>query len=110
MADTVGVQTSNGSAPPHQRAPAVPATRATRGGTPDAATVVRTFRVVTANVQSFPRNALTLDQAREDLRANAADGDLVLLQEIDQRYRRLVLDEFPADTWHVYFGPRGNHS
>jgi GH25 family lysozyme M1 (1,4-beta-N-acetylmuramidase) len=71
---------------------------------------VRTLRVLTANVQSFPKTAITLDQAREDLRANADDGDIVLLQEIDSRYRRIVLEEFPSAAWHVYFGPRANHS
>ncbi|WP_374454976.1 GH25 family lysozyme [Nocardioides sp.] len=68
------------------------------------------MRVLTANVQSFPQTAITLDEAREDLRANARDGDLVLMQEIDSRYRRIVLEEFPSTDWHVYFGPRENHS
>jgi GH25 family lysozyme M1 (1,4-beta-N-acetylmuramidase) len=71
---------------------------------------VRIFRVLSANVQSFPRTAITLAEAREDLRANAADGDLVLLQEIDSRYRRLVAEEFPSTDWHVFYGPRENHS
>lgn len=91
-------------------APPAPLARPAAEGAGPPQQAVRTFRLLTANVQSFPRTALTLDQAREDLRANAADGDLVLLQEIDSRYRRIVLEEFPSNEWHVHFGPRENHS
>ncbi|TGN65872.1 hypothetical protein EXE59_19385 [Nocardioides eburneiflavus] len=110
MAEKVDVLTSNGAAPPGMPAPPVPTTRSSRAGTTAKASAVRTFRVLTANVQSFPRTAITLAQAREDLRANARDGDLVLLQEIDQRYRRVVLDEFPATDWHVFYGPKDNRA
>jgi GH25 family lysozyme M1 (1,4-beta-N-acetylmuramidase) len=110
MAEKVDVLTSNGAAPPGLPAPPVPTARASSGTTTATASAVRTFRVLTANVQSFPRTAITLAQAREDLRANARDGDLVLLQEIDQRYRRVVLDEFPATDWHVFYGPKDNRA
>jgi GH25 family lysozyme M1 (1,4-beta-N-acetylmuramidase) len=108
MAEKVDVLTSNGAAPPGLPAPPLPTARAASGATTTKASAVRTFRVLTANVQSFPRTAITLAQAREDLRANAADGDLVLLQEIDERYRRVVLDEFPTTDWHVFYGPKDN--
>ena len=66
------------------------------------------FRVVTANVQSFPDDAITLAQALEDLQRNAADGDLVLLQEIATRYRPLVQSAFPSPEWAVYYGRSDN--
>ena len=50
-------------------------------------TKVAPLRVVTANVQSFPEDALTSAQALDDLTRNAEIGDLVLLQEIASRYR-----------------------
>jgi GH25 family lysozyme M1 (1,4-beta-N-acetylmuramidase) len=106
MTKDLDLLTANGAAP----GAAVPAARTTHDTPSTTASAVRTFRVVTANVQSFPKDAISLEQARADLRANAADGDLVLLQEIDQRYRRLVADEFPANDWHVFYGPRENHS
>jgi GH25 family lysozyme M1 (1,4-beta-N-acetylmuramidase) len=109
MTEQTTVLTTNGllSAAP---APPVPLARPARDATSPPPATVRTMRVLTANVQSFPRTAMSLQQAREDLRANAADGDLVLMQEIDSRYRRIVLEEFPAAEWHVFFGPRANHS
>jgi GH25 family lysozyme M1 (1,4-beta-N-acetylmuramidase) len=110
MAEKVDVLTSNGAAPPGLPAPPVPSARPARGGTNLKASAVRTFRVLTANVQSFPRTAITLAQAREDLQANAVDGDLVMLQEIDQRYRRIVEDEFPSTDWHVFYGTKDNRS
>lgn len=110
MSEKVDLLTANGAAPAGVPPPPVPAVRSSRDVQGTTGTAVRTFRVLTANVQSFPRTAITLEQAREDLRANAADGDLVLLQEIDQRYRRIVLEEFPSSDWHVFFGPRENHS
>jgi GH25 family lysozyme M1 (1,4-beta-N-acetylmuramidase) len=110
MAEKVDVLTSNGTAPPGLPAPPVPTARSSHGGTDLKASAVRTFRVLTANVQSFPRTAITLAQAREDLRANAVDGDLVLLQEIDQRYRRVVADEFPSTDWHVHYGTKDNRA
>jgi GH25 family lysozyme M1 (1,4-beta-N-acetylmuramidase) len=66
------------------------------------------LRVVTANVQSFPEDALTQAQALDDLRRNADIGDLVLLQEIATRYRPLVAQAFPASDWHVYYGRADN--
>ncbi len=110
MAEQLGVLTTNGAAPAAPAPPPAPAVLAPRTGAEPTASGVRTFRVLSANVQSFPRTAISLDQARADLRANAADGDLVLLQEIDSRYRRLVADEFPGTDWHVFYGPRENHS
>src|SRR5262245_25167303 len=67
------------------------------------------LRVVTANVQSFPDNAITQDQALEDLTRNAGVGDLVLLQEIASRYRPLVRRAFPASEWAVFYG-RGDNT
>lgn len=108
MAEKIDVLTTNGASPAGPSAPPVPTARSSDGGTPTTASAVRTFRVLTANVQSFPRTAITVAEARQDLRANAADGDLVLLQEIDQRYRRIVADEFPSADWHVFYGPKDN--
>jgi len=71
---------------------------------------VAPLRVVTANVQSFPEDALTLDQALDDLTRNAEIGDLVLLQEIATRYRPLVERAFPTDQWIVYYGADDNAS
>lgn len=68
------------------------------------------LRVVTANVQSFPVDALTSTQALEDLRRNAEIGDLVLLQEIASRYRPLVATAFPAPEWQVYYGRPDNQT
>jgi GH25 family lysozyme M1 (1,4-beta-N-acetylmuramidase) len=81
------------------------AARARAGDTPPA---VGPFRVVTANVQSFPDDAITPAQALEDLQRNAADGDLVLLQEIVSRYRPLVQSAFPSSEWVVYYGRPDN--
>jgi GH25 family lysozyme M1 (1,4-beta-N-acetylmuramidase) len=67
------------------------------------------FRVLTANVQSVPEHAITLAQAHEDLRKNADAADLVLLQEIADRYRPLVKDAFPTSDWEVYYGADDNH-
>ena len=75
-----------------------------------ARTSARQIRVITANVQSFPEDAITLDQAAEDLRRNAADGDLVLLQEIAPRYVPLVAQAFPAPEWEVFFGKSDNRA
>ena len=61
-------------------------------------------RIVTANVQSFPEDAITPEQALADLTANAAIGDIVLLQEIVARYRPLARRAFPAPEWEVYYG------
>ena len=66
------------------------------------------FRIVTANVQSFPVNAISLAEAHDDLRRNAADGDVVLLQEIAARYKTLVQMAFPASEWVVYYGRSDN--
>lgn len=68
------------------------------------------IRVVTANVQSFPDNALTPAQALEDLTRNAGIGDIVLLQEIAPRYRALVQQAFPAAEWFVFYGRGDNTS
>src|SRR5690349_6694253 len=76
-------------------------TRSNEPGTAD-------FRVVSANIQSFPDDALTLAEAEEDLRRNAAAGDLVLLQEIAPRYRPLVAAAFPASEWEVFYGADDN--
>ena len=73
-------------------------------------TKVAPLRVVTANVQSFPEDALTLDQALDDLTRNAEIGDLVLLQEIAARYRPLVERAFPTGDWTVYYGRPDNAS
>ena len=67
-----------------------------------------TLRVITANVQSFPENAITLDQALEDLRRNAEVGDIVLLQEIAARYHPLVEEAFPEAEWEVFYGRNDN--
>ncbi len=67
------------------------------------------FRVMTANVQSFPVRAITPGEALEDLRKNAADADLVFLQEIVARYRPLVSESFAAPDWEVYYGKTDNH-
>lgn len=72
------------------------------------ATTSAPFRVITANVQSFPEDALTTEQALADLTLNAADGDLVLLQEIAPRYRPLVQVAFPSSDWEVYYGKVDN--
>src|SRR5262245_42808948 len=66
------------------------------------------FRVLTANVQSFPENAMTLAEALEDLRRNADSGDIVLLQEIAERYQDLVAKAFPAADWEVFYGHQDN--
>ena len=66
------------------------------------------YRIVTANVQSFPVNAISLAEALDDLRRNAADGDVVLLQEIAARYKTLVQMAFPAADWVVYYGRSDN--
>ena len=110
MAEHVDVLASNGLVTEDLVVTPVPAPRQTPVSTSSVPTARRTFRVLTANVQSVPRTALTLVQARADLRANAADGDLVMLQEIDSRYRRIVAEEFPDSEWHVFFGPADNHS
>jgi GH25 family lysozyme M1 (1,4-beta-N-acetylmuramidase) len=110
MADHGDVLTSNGLVTEELVVTPVPAPRPTPDAPTTVATARKTFRVITANVQSVPRTALTLGQAREDLRANAADGDLVMLQEIDSRYRRIVAEEFPSTDWHVFFGPPDNRS
>ena len=91
--------------------PATPAPRRTprrRPATGSAASVAGPFRVVTANVQSFPVNAMSLAEALDDLRRNAADGDVVLLQEIAARYKTLVQMAFPAADWVVYYGRSDN--
>jgi GH25 family lysozyme M1 (1,4-beta-N-acetylmuramidase) len=110
MADHADVLASNGLVTEDLVVTPVPAPRQAPVSTAIAPTARKTFRVLTANVQSFPRTAMTLAQARADLRANAADGDLVMLQEIDSRYRKIVAEEFPAAEWHVFFGPADNHS
>jgi len=66
------------------------------------------FRVLTANVQSFPESAMAPEQALDDLKRNADDADLVFLQEIADRYRPLVGDAFPAPEWQVFYGNRTN--
>jgi GH25 family lysozyme M1 (1,4-beta-N-acetylmuramidase) len=66
------------------------------------------LRVITANVQSFPQHALSLAEAKEDLRRNAEAGDLVLLQEIVDRYRPLVARAFPDREWEVFYGHPDN--
>src|SRR4051812_21208674 len=66
------------------------------------------FRVLTANVQSFPENALTLTEAEEDLKSNAEAADIVLLQEIAARYQHLVKRAFPEAEWEVFFGADDN--
>ena len=90
---TVAVDGAPGRAPRPSTAPTPPA---------------GPFRVVTANVQSFPDDAISLPQALDDLQRNAADGDLVLLQEIASRYRPLVQSAFPAAEWVVYYGRSDN--
>ena len=66
------------------------------------------FRIVTANIQSFPADAMTDAQALEDLRENAEVADIVLLQEIAPRYKPLVAQAFPAAEWEVFFGADDN--
>lgn len=66
------------------------------------------FRILTANVQSVPENAITTDQALMDLARNAADAELVLLQEIAFRYQPLLRDAFPSPEWEVYYGKSDN--
>ena len=66
------------------------------------------FRVLTANIQSVPEDAITLGQASEDLRRNAKAADIVLLQEIADRYHDLVVKAFPEPEWEVFFGDNGN--
>lgn len=110
MADHSDVLASNGLVTEELVITPVPAPRPTPAAPTTVGTASKTFRVLTANVQSVPRTALTLGQAREDLRANAAAGDLVMLQEIDTRYRRIVAEEFPSTDWHVFFGPPDNRS
>lgn len=66
-------------------------------------------RVLTANVQSFPDHALTLDEAQDDLKRNADVADIVLLQEIADRYRPLVERAFPSPEWEVFYGRIGNN-
>jgi GH25 family lysozyme M1 (1,4-beta-N-acetylmuramidase) len=73
-----------------------------------ATTAVADVRVLTANVQSFPADAMTRDQALEDLRRNAEVADVVLLQEIAERYRPLVAEAFPVADWEVYYGAEDN--
>ena len=82
--------------------------RTTRRRVAAGAATAGPFRIVTANVQSFPVNAISLAEALDDLRRNAADGDLVLLQEIAARYRTLVQMAFPASEWVVYYGRSDN--
>jgi hypothetical protein len=72
------------------------------------ATVSAPFRVMTANVQSFPDRAITAEQALTDLTRNASDADLVLMQEIVTRYRPLVQSAFPSSAWEVYYGKQDN--
>ncbi|WP_372728201.1 GH25 family lysozyme [Nocardioides sp.] len=67
-------------------------------------------RVVSANVQSFPRSALSELQALDDLVRNAGCGDLVFLQEIAEHYRPLVAQAFPSAGWEVYYGPDDNQT
>ncbi len=67
------------------------------------------FRVLTANVQSFPDHALTLDEAQDDLKRNADVADIVLLQEIADRYRPLVERAFPSPEWEVFYGRKDNN-
>lgn len=45
------------------------------------------FRILTANVQSVPEDAITPDQALVDLAGHAADAELVPLQEVAFRYQ-----------------------
>ncbi|MFC7495912.1 MULTISPECIES: GH25 family lysozyme [unclassified Nocardioides] len=71
-------------------------------------TATAPFRIITANVQSFPPDAMTTQQALADLTSNAADGDLVLLQEIAPSYRPLVQEAFPSPEWDVYYGKVDN--
>ena len=87
-------------------APAKKATAA--NGTEPSARTSTEFRVMTANIQSFPPDALTLDEALEDLRDNAAVADIVLLQEIAPQYRPLVAKAFPETDWEVFFGAPDN--
>ncbi len=70
--------------------------------------VTRPFRVLTANVRSVPDDALSFDEVLEDLQRNAADGDLVFLQDIDPRFRKLVKQAFPRAEWDVFFGKGAN--
>ena len=72
------------------------------------AVVSAPFRILTANVQSVPENAISTDQALMDLARNAADADLVLLQEIAFRYQPLIRDAFPSPEWEVYYGKDDN--
>jgi GH25 family lysozyme M1 (1,4-beta-N-acetylmuramidase) len=94
--------TPAGGSPGGTRSQSVTAGRPRRAG--KAAVAGAPFRFLTANIQSFPEDALTLEQALSDLRLDAADGDLVLLQEIATRYRPLVQEAFPAPEWEVFFG------
>src|SRR4051794_41170964 len=66
------------------------------------------FRVMTANIQSFPPDALTLAEAADDLRRNADAADIVLLQEIAAHSRPLVADASPSAEWEVFFGADDN--
>ena len=105
------VRTAGGALAAVPSPPAAPAPRRTprrRPASGAAASVAGPFRVVTANVQSFPVNAISLAEALDDLRRNAADGDLVLLQEIAARYKTLVQMAFPAAEWVVYYGRSDN--
>ena len=99
---------TNGTVPAARKA--MPRASSIRAGKTVAPTAVRTIRILTANVQSFPEDAISLTQAHEDLRKNAAVGDIVMLQEIDHRYRKLVRQEFPGSDWHVFYGPDTNKS
>ena len=101
-----GVDAGSPSAPTAPTAP----TADLAGEPARATTSARQIRVLTANVQSFPEDAITLEQAAEDLRRNAADGDLVLLQEIAPRYVPLVEQAFPAPEWEVFFGKSDNRA
>ena len=80
----------------------------TANGTGPAVPTSTEFRVMTANIQSFPPDALTLDEALQDLRDNAAVADIVLLQEIAPHYRPLVEKAFPEAEWDVFFGAPDN--
>ncbi|MET1060519.1 MAG: GH25 family lysozyme [Nocardioides sp.] len=97
------------AAPTPAAAPAPPAPRRTPRRRVLAGTATAgPYRVVTANVQSFPVNAISLPEALEDLRRNAADGDVVLLQEIAARYKTLIQMAFPSAEWVVYYGRSDN--
>ena len=68
MAAQTGILTTNGRVAEAPSLRPAPAPRPAAGSGGDLSTARRTFRVLTANVQSVPRTAITLAQAREDLR------------------------------------------